>query len=207
MQKMERRFSKTLLKMSKKFLSLEEDMNNISCEGKEERERKENDPSISERLGISRSYNGTGCSIEAFELIGMINNYRGSLNLPSVPPSCALCTVAEIKVEQLSLGLASGHNWADCDFKEQPECMWDKPRELTSYGGHGYENYVGGSHGYTMVAEVALDAWKKSPGHNAVIANLGNWSDISWSAIGAALLGEHAVMWIGQEVDPCLPIP
>ena len=94
----------------------------------------------------------------------MINNYRGSLNLPSVPPSCALCTVAEIKVifisikdvtitmmimmivfiitmmiimisfiitimliddqvEQLSVGLATGHNWADCDFKEQPECM------------------------------------------------------------------------------------
>ena len=24
---------------------------------------------------------------------------------------------------------------------------WDKPRELTSYAGHGYENYVGGSQG------------------------------------------------------------
>ena len=39
-----------------------------------------------------------GCSVEAFELMGMINNYRQTLNLPSVPPSCALCTVAEIKV-------------------------------------------------------------------------------------------------------------
>ena len=28
------------------------------------------------------------------------------------------------QVEQLSLGLASGHSWADCDFNEQPECMW-----------------------------------------------------------------------------------
>ena len=33
MQKMERRFSKTLLKISKKFLSLEENIKNISCEG------------------------------------------------------------------------------------------------------------------------------------------------------------------------------
>ena len=33
MQKVERRLSKTLLKMSKKFLSLEEDIQNISCEG------------------------------------------------------------------------------------------------------------------------------------------------------------------------------
>ena len=33
MQKMERRFSKTLLTMSKKFLSLEGDIENISCEG------------------------------------------------------------------------------------------------------------------------------------------------------------------------------
>ena len=33
MQKVERRLSKTLLKMSKKFLSLEEDIENISCEG------------------------------------------------------------------------------------------------------------------------------------------------------------------------------
>ena len=30
----------------------------------------------------------------------------------------------ECQVEQLSLGLASGHSWADCDFKEHPECMW-----------------------------------------------------------------------------------
>ena len=30
------------------------------------------------------------------------------------------------QVEQLSLGLASGHSWADCDFNEQPDCMWTK---------------------------------------------------------------------------------
>ena len=33
MKKMEMRFSKTLLAMSKKFLSLEEEIGNISCEG------------------------------------------------------------------------------------------------------------------------------------------------------------------------------
>ena len=33
MKKVERRLSKTLLKMSKKFLSLEEEIENISCEG------------------------------------------------------------------------------------------------------------------------------------------------------------------------------
>ena len=81
------------------------------------------------------------------------------------------------QVEQLSLGLASGHSWADCDFNEQPECMWttifaiviiviiaivisaiviimiivrwEKPREFTSYSGHGYENYVGGNQGWS----------------------------------------------------------
>ena len=84
---------------------------------------------------------------------------------------------ASDQVEQLSLGLASGHSWADCDFNEQPECMWttifaiviiaiviigiiaiviimtivrwEKPREFTSYGGHGYENYVGGNQGWS----------------------------------------------------------
>ena len=65
--------------------------------------------------------------------------------------------------------------------------------------------YTGGSTGYVMTPALALAAWKMSKSHNAVILNLGNWTRMEWMAMGAAVAGEHAVLWLGEAQDPSSP--
>jgi uncharacterized protein YkwD len=78
--------------------------------------------------------------------------------------------------------------------------MWDKPRELTSYKGNGYEISYG-IHGASVTADGALEGWKKSSEHNAVIINKGIWSDSNWNAIGVGISKGYAVVWFGKEYD------
>lgn len=48
----------------------------------------------------------------------------------------------------------------------------------------------------------ALEGWKHSPGHNAVILNQDIWADHPWGAIGADIHAGYAVLWFGEEPDP-----
>ena len=52
-----------------------------------------------------------------------------------------------------------------------------------------------------MTAAYALQAWKKSTGHNAVIVNQSIWNDNQWKAIGIGLSNGFAVVWFGKEPD------
>lgn len=85
--------------------------------------------------------------------------------------------------------------WSSCCYNGSPksfDCMWDKPRELTTYTGDGYEIAYWSSAGAS--AEEAFKGWKKSKGHNTVIINRGVWRDVQWKAIGIAFVGEYAVV-------------
>ena len=78
--------------------------------------------------------------------------------------------------------------------------MWNKPREISGYEGNGYEIAYYSSAGAN--AEEGLEGWKKSPGHNPVIVNLGTWKDTEWKAIGIGIFGEYGVVWFGEIDDP-----
>lgn len=77
--------------------------------------------------------------------------------------------------------------------------MWNKPKEIAGYEGSGFEIAYWSSAGGT--ANEALDGWKKSSGHNAVIINSGIWKDMDWKAIGIGLAGEYGVVWFGATDD------
>ena len=77
--------------------------------------------------------------------------------------------------------------------------MWDKPSELTSYKGNGYEISYWTSG--TATAEGALSVWKSSSDHNAVIINQGIWDNNNWQAIGIGIYKGFAVVWFGEEKD------
>ncbi len=81
--------------------------------------------------------------------------------------------------------------------------MWDKPRELTSYQGNGYEisNYYSSSDGKVMNAAQALKQWKESAPHHAVIVNSGIWKGAPWKAMGLGISKNYAVVWFGNEPD------
>ena len=150
---------------------------------------------------------------EEFKLHRLINNYRASKNLPSVPLSRSLSHVAQLHVRDLSKypprGRCNMHSWSPngpwtaCCYTSdhaQASCMWNKPRELTNYTGYGFECSQMHSAGTNAVS--ALRSWQGSTGHNAVIINQGMWSRQPWKSIGVGIYKRYAVIWFGREKDP-----
>ncbi len=155
-----------------------------------------------------------GCISEKEQaLIDTLQAYRVSRGLPKIPVSKALTKVADIHVWDLKEhkpakwsncnlhSWSDSGNWTPCCYTpdhDQAECMWDKPRELTSYSGKGFEIAYWGSNS----AVAALNAWKKSPLHHNVIINEGKWSDTKWEAIGVSLREGYGAVWFGRQNDP-----
>jgi len=157
----------------------------------------------------------TGCTADALTLIDLLNEYRAENGLGSIPASSSLCTVGDLHVQDLATEAphtaanCNLHSWSDagawsgCCYTPDhaaAQCMWDKPRELTDYPGNGYENAAGG--GGSLGPAEALELWKGSPGHNAVMLNEGTWANLTWNAVGVGISGGYAVLWFGEESDP-----
>ena len=156
-----------------------------------------------------------GCSPEALELVQLLNAYRAEHALPPIAASTSMCVVADAHVVDLfeqephTVGGCNLHSWSNagawsgCCYTSDhaaAQCMWDKPRELTDYPGNGYENAAWGGGGLGPFE--ALELWKSSSGHNAVMLNEGVWADITWNAVGAGFYNGYAVLWFGEETDP-----
>jgi hypothetical protein len=161
----------------------------------------------------------SGCKKEEIidpgdSLIDLINKYRMENNLDEIPVSPSLTTVAETHAKDLAENYVQNdecnlHSWSDkgnwtpfCYTSDHANArlMWDKPRELTSYQGNGYEIAVYRSD--TMTVEAALELWKNSEAHLDLIINRGIWKDVEWKAIGGAINGKYAVVWFGEATDP-----
>jgi uncharacterized protein YkwD len=154
----------------------------------------------------------TTLSSEEQKLYNLIMQYRQGKSLPEIPISASLTCVAQTHVKDLSENYSSGtscnmHSWSnkgswtDCCYTDnhaKAACMWNKPREFTSYKGNGYEIAHWYSAGAT--AESALNGWKASSGHNEVIINGGSWTK-KWNAIGIGIHKGFAVVWFGNELD------
>ena len=143
--------------------------------------------------------------------------YRKENALPVIPISRSLTYVAQTHAKDLAINRpdtggcnahswSSAGNWTSCCYTPdhaQAKCMWNKPRELTSYKGNGYEIAcrIYGSRGdISMSAENALQSWKTSSAHNAVIINQGIWKN-KWNAIGVGICKGFAVAWFGKEFE------
>jgi hypothetical protein len=164
---------------------------------------------ISQNIVFSQSI-----SSEEQKLYNEIMDYRRMKGLASIPLSGALTLVAQTHVKDLQANKlennscnmhswSSNGTWTSCCYTDdhaKASCMWNKPRELTSYQGNGYE-IAHGAYGASVTAESALNGWKGSPGHNAVIINQGIWANSNWNAIGIGISNGYAVVWFGKEID------
>lgn len=153
-------------------------------------------------------------STEEKKLYEMIMEYRKEKGLPNIKLSISLTYVAQTHVKDLQTNrlfnsTCNMHSWSNngtwtpCCYTDdnlKASCMWDKPRELTNYQGNGFEISYG-LQGASVTADNALEGWKKSSGHNAVIVNEGIWSDSNWKAIGIGISKGYAVVWFGKEYD------
>ncbi len=153
-------------------------------------------------------------SEEEKTLYNLVTQYRADNGLPGIPFSVSLTHVAQTHVRDLSnYPPSSGCNlhswssagaWTSCCYTSdhsQDQCMWDKPGELSSYPGSGYEIAAGGGSS-VISAETALQLWQSSAPHNDVILNQGMWANTQWQAMGVGIYGGYAVIWFGMESDP-----
>ena len=154
-----------------------------------------------------------GLESEELELLELVNEYRGQNGLPPITASKALTTVANRHVQDVAENLQitindsrNPHSWSwgsynSSDPSTYPN-MWEAPQRLnTGYPGIGYENFFQTT-ASAVDAEVALESWKNSPGHNNVILNQDIWSDRTWNAIGVGIYEGYAALWFGEEIDP-----
>jgi hypothetical protein len=166
-------------------------------------------------VGVMAAEPGMCLSDAEAELLDLVNQYRADNALPAVAWSRSLTEVAQWHVWDLvnntpDAGLTCNlHSWSDqgvwspvCYTPDHASAdgMWDKPSEITGgfYWANGYEIAVEG----TDDPAVALSSWQGSPPHNDVILNNGVWASLVWRAIGAGILGGHAVVWFGEIDDP-----
>lgn len=165
-------------------------------------------------------FDGSTLSEEEMKLYNLVMQYRASMGLYSIPLSKSLTYVAQVHVRDLDRyysldnnGICNMHswssngNWSSCCYTSdhaRATCMWNKPSELTSYRGRGYE-IAYASYG-NATADGALEGWKKSPKHHETIINQGIWQS-RWNAIGVGIYNNYAVIWFGREQDtePVIP--
>lgn len=152
-------------------------------------------------------------SVDEVALYNLIMTYREDNGLDKIPLSHSLTKVAQLHaldLEEYSSSFSpecNKHSWSDngewvgCCYTEDhsnPECMWDKPQELTNYDSEGYEIV---SWGFTSNEE-ALSLWQNSNPHNELILNTSIWAGVDWNAIGIGMRGIYAVAWFGKITDP-----
>jgi len=154
-------------------------------------------------------------SEEEKKLYDLIMQYRKSKKLKSIPLSAKLTKTAQTHAHDLADnyvfeegGKCNPHSWSDkgnwtsCCYTsdhKQSQCMWDKPKEIAGYNSPGYEIAYFSTAGAS--AAEGLEGWKKSPGHNPVIVNLGTWQKVEWKAIGIGMYKEYGVVWFGEIED------
>lgn len=159
-------------------------------------------------------------------LAELVNAYRRANGLPAVPLSPALSRVAVTHAADMATRRDGGatndlgtdrrgarctmHSWS-ARGRWQPMCytadhaaapaMWNKPREITggSYTGDGFE--IAFWHSTAASPEQALEGWRTSAAHDAMIREKGAWKGARWQAMGVGMSGHYAFVWFGKEPD------
>ena len=172
----------------------------------------------SEETRVIDALKAMGVSEKEAKLYYIINAYRESQGLQKLSFSKSLTIVARTHVsdsntytpenQRDSRGMQGNlHSWSNhgswtpmvyTSDHEYAANMWSKPRELTSYTGNGYE--ISSWNSGNITPEDALDLWKNSSGHNAVMTTQRNWSDLK--TMGVAIDGKYAHVWFGSAADP-----
>jgi uncharacterized protein YkwD len=153
------------------------------------------------------------------QLATLINAYRAEKRLPAIELSASLCHVAHTHCLDLAesnayTGKCNLHSWSgngkwtSCCYTPDhvhAACMWNKPRELTSYKGDGFEIAYFTTAVFespSAYAKEILRSWKGSPGHNEIIINEGKWDNMDWKAMGVGIWQGYATVWFGTILDP-----
>jgi uncharacterized protein YkwD len=153
------------------------------------------------------------------EIFKLINDHRRQYGLPPLEPSVNLAYVAHthaVDIVDNSPDVRGGnmHSWSNkgkwkpvryTPDHQQAQLMWSKPSEISNYKFNGFEISFGYSDPVrkttTVTATEALNSWKHSSGHNAVMVQQGIFHHPPMKALGVGVYKGYACAWFGQEKD------
>ncbi|CAF3919757.1 unnamed protein product, partial [Rotaria sp. Silwood1] len=160
-----------------------------------------------------------GMDAKEKDIFTRINQHRRQYGLPSLEPSVNLAYVAHthaVDVVENSPDVNGGnmHSWSN-KGKWKPvtytpdhrygQLMWSKPSEISNYKFNGFEISFGPSNRLRETSTVnpteAVNCWKNSPGHNAVMVQQGIFHHPPMKAMGVGVYKGYACVWFGQEKD------
>ncbi len=170
---------------------------------------------------IYRKTSQDGVSLDELDLYHRIIDYRTSVGLDPLPLSKSLTLTAGRHIVDIRENFwaehrapptgANLHSWSDAPYYEDlstPEAMWEAPARLgTPYRSAGYEIFAAGYRGNAA----ALEGWKDSPAHDAILTETGIWAGTDFAVIGIGLdrgagpgpyAGRAYAAWFGTEPDP-----
>jgi hypothetical protein len=142
-----------------------------------------------------------------------INLLRVDYGKPELQQSASLCYVAEQHVNDLQsnnpdtsvCNLSSWSDkgdWTPCCYTKylhNPNCMWDKPKELTPYTYRGYELVTFIEEDFN--ADSIINLWSDSKETLDMILTRDNFANKKWICAGIGISENYISLWFGQRKD------
>jgi len=144
----------------------------------------------------------------------LINNYRIKNDLPEIQLSKSLSFVAKTHVKDLydnrpDTSICNLNSWSDkgrwtacchSPYLPKPECILNKPRELTTYQHDAHEL------AFWEMTDTHPDSvfgfWTDTEETRNFLINEGKWKKHKWVALGVGLYHGYASIWLGEARDP-----
>jgi len=157
-------------------------------------------------------------SINEMKLFKNINELRADYDKPKLKLSSSLSYVARLHVNDLLnnhpdtsiCGLSSWSDngeWKACCYNSyvlDEECMWDKPKELTSYPYRAYELVTYFEDQFTTDSVIKI--WSGTRQVIDMILTRGKYEQKKWVCFGVGINDHYVSVWFAQRADK-VPVP
>lgn len=146
-------------------------------------------------------------------LFDNLNLLRVDYGMSKLQLSASLSYVAELHVNDLQINnpdtsICNLSSWSDkgdwtpccyTKYLHNPDCMWDKPTELTPYAFRGYELVTFFEEDFN--ADSIINLWSDSKETLDMILMRGNYSNKKWICAGVGISENYVSIWFGQRRD------
>lgn len=152
-------------------------------------------------------------SLQEKQLFDKVNTLLDEYDKKPVKLSSSLSYVAKLHVNDLQenrpdTSICNLSSWSDkgdwtaCCYNSyvpDQECMWKKPKELTTYPYRGYELVVYFEDEYTI--DSVINLWSESKQVLDMLLTRGNFKEKKWVCMGVGMNEHYVSIWFGQRAD------
>lgn len=152
-------------------------------------------------------------SVTENQLFNRINQFRIENGKTSIENSISLSYVAKLHVDDLfknkpDTSICNLSSWSDkgdwsaCCYNSyvpNPDCMWDKPKEITSFKYRGYELALYFEEDFNV--DTVMQLIQSSKEARDMILTNGNYKQKKWICGGFGINDNYVSIWFAQRPD------